>query len=134
MRFVRLSLLILFLASCSASLPTYETRFTNNVVAVPVGEFEMSTFIIVSDDNAPYDVLLMKDGPTTFHSLALECSFDRKPLDTTPEELVCPVCSSIFLFDGTVKKGPAETGLLKLPSELNPAETHVRINITALGQ
>jgi hypothetical protein len=132
MRVVRF-IVLLCLASCSATLPTYETRFTSDAVSVPVAEFERSPFIIASDDTAPFDVLIVKESPTAFHSLGLKCSFDGKPLDVTPDELVCPVCGSMFSFDGAIKKGPAETDLVKLPTELNPNETNVRVNIKPIA-
>jgi hypothetical protein len=127
-------LLFVILTSCSATLPTYETRFSGNTITVPVTNFDNSTFNIVHDDSAPYDIMLVKASPLAYFSVYLKCSFDEKPLDPTPSELVCPVCGSIYNFDGTVKNGPAESPLSKFQTELNPAQTQVTINIESLNR
>ncbi|MEI9918079.1 MAG: hypothetical protein WDO14_04675 [Bacteroidota bacterium] len=116
------------------TLPTYETRFAGNTITVPVTNFDNSTFNIVRDDNAPYDIFLVKESPLGYYSLLLKCSYDEKPLDPTPAELVCPVCGSIYNFDGTVKKGPAESPLSKFATELSADATQVTINIEALNR
>ena len=120
--------------SCSATLPTYDVKFSGNTIQVPVSGFDNSTFNILTDQSAPFDILLVKDSPLAFHSLYLRCSFDEKALDTTPAYIVCPVCASVFDFDGTVKKGPAESPLAKFQTELNPDKTLVTINIEVLGR
>jgi len=115
-------------------LPVYRTLFSGNTITVPVSNFDNSSINIVRDDTAPFDILLVKESPLAYHSLHMKCSFDEKPLDTTPNELACPVCSSVYAFDGTVKKGPAESPLSKFPTELSPDQTTVRINIESLGR
>jgi hypothetical protein len=125
---------LLCLASCSATLPTYETRFAGNTITVPVSNFDNSTFNIVRDDTAPYDILLVKESPLGYYSLLVKCSYDEKALDTTPDELVCPVCGSIYNFDGTVRNGPAKSPLSRFQTELNPQQTMVTINIESLNR
>jgi hypothetical protein len=127
-------LLLFILTSCSATLPTYETRFAGNTITVPVSNFDRSSFNIVRDDTAPYDIILVKESPLGYYSMLLKCSYDEKPLDPTPAELVCPVCGSIYNFDGTVKKGPAESPLPKFQTELSTDATVVRINIETLNR
>ena len=131
---MRKILLLFIFTSCSATLPTYETRFAGNSITVPVSNFDNSSFNIVRDDTAPYDIILVKESPLAYYSMLLKCSFDEKPLDPTPAELVCPVCGSIYNFDGTVKKGPAESPLPKFATELSTDATVVRINIEALNR
>jgi hypothetical protein len=127
-------IVVLCFASCSATFPTYRTLFSGNTITVPVSNFDNSHANIVRDDNAPFDILLVKASPFAYYSLYLKCSFDEKPLDPAPVELVCPVCSSIYNLDGTVKKGPAESPLSKFPTELNPQQTMVTINIESLNR
>lgn len=131
---MRKFLLLFVLTSCSASLPTYETRFAGNTITVPVSNFDNSSFNIVRDDTAPYDIMLVKESPLGYYSILLKCSYDEKPLDPTPEVLVCPVCGSEYNFDGTVKKGPGESPLRKFPTELSADATVVTINIEALNR
>lgn len=123
---------LLLLIGCSPTLPTYEVKFSGNNIQVPVNNFDNSTFNVVSDETSPFDILLVKDNPGAFHSLYLKCTNDAKPLDPTPEMIVCPVCASVYDFDGTVKKGPAETPLSLFNTELNPDKTLVTINIESL--
>jgi len=125
---------VLCLASCSSTFPTYQTLFSGNTITVPVSNFDSSHANIVRDDSAPFDILLVKDSPLGYHSLYLKCSFDEKPLDPTPVELVCPVCGSIYNLDGTVRKGPAESPLSRFRTELNPQQTMVTINIEPLNR
>lgn len=120
--------------SCSATLPTYETRFSGNTITVPVANFDNASFNIVRDDTAPYDIMLVKESPLGYYSMLLKCSFDEKPLDPAPDELICPVCGSIYNFDGTVKNGPAESPLPKFQTELSADATVVTINIEALNR
>ena len=127
-------LIFFIFTSCSASFPTYETRFSGNTITVPVANFDNSTFNIVRDDSAPYDIMLVKESPLGYYSILLKCSFDKKPLDPTPAEIVCPVCGSIYSLDGTVKNGPAELPLSKFQTELSADATQVTINIEALNR
>ena|ERR1041385_2567545 len=131
---MRKFLLLFLLTSCSATLPTYETKFSGNTITVPVSNFDNSTFNIVRDDSAPFDIMLVKESPLAYYSLYLKCSFDEKALDPTPAEIVCPVCGSAYNFDGTVKNGPAESPLSRFQTELSPDQITVRINIESLNR
>jgi hypothetical protein len=129
-----LIVLVVCVASCSPTLPTYEVKFSGNTIQVPVNNFENSTFNVVSDNTAPFDILLVKENPGAYHSLYLKCTNDEKQLDPTPAEIVCPVCNSRYDFDGMVTNGPAETQLTRFNTELNMDKTLVTINIEALGR
>lgn len=127
-------LIVAFAISCSPTLPTYDVKFSGNTIDVPVSGFVNSTFNVVSDQTNPFDILLVKDSPGAYHAVYLECTNDHKNLDPTPSAIVCPVCNSTYGFDGTVKKGPAETNLMRFNTELNPDQTLVRINIESLNR
>jgi len=128
-----LVLILACLVSCSPTLPTYDVKFSGNTIQVPTTGFDNSSFNVVHDPNAAFDILLIKKSPLAYEAYYLKCTFDQKALDPTPEQIVCPVCASIYDFDGTVKKAPAETGLAKFQTELNADQTLVTINIEALG-
>jgi hypothetical protein len=123
---------LILLVSCSPTLPTYEVKFSGNSIQVPVNNFDNSTFNVIHDGSAPFDILLVKDSPGGYHSLYLSCSNDHEALDPSPALIVCPACGSTYGFDGSVKKGPAEVELVKFPTELNPDQTLVRIDIESL--
>ena len=134
MRIIKV-LLAFCLVSCgSTSFPTYDVKFSGNTIQVPVIGFDESTFNIVNDDTAPFDILLVKQSPLAYNAIYLKCTFDAKPLDVATELLVCPVCNSTFDFDGTPKSGQAESSLARFPTELTPDQTLVTINIEALGR
>jgi len=131
----RLLILSLFcVVSCAPTLPVYHARISGNSLQVPVGGFETSSVNIVTDDNAPFDILLVKESLFAYNAFYLRCTFDSKPLDTTPQQIVCPVCASVYDFDGGVKSGRATGSLLRFPTELNPDKTLVRIDIQTLGR
>ena len=133
MKPISLVAVVFCVISCSPTLPTYDVKITGNSIKVPVSGFDNSNINIVSDEHGPFDILLVKDSPLAFRSLYLKCTFDAKALDTTPEYIVCPVCGSAYDFDGSATKGPAESPLVKFPTELNPDQTIVTINIQSLG-
>lgn len=132
-KFLLFSLVFLF-HSCSVSLPVYRTLFSGNTITVPVNNFDSSHANILRDDTAPFDILLVKESPLAYYSLYLKCSFDEKPLDPTQAEIVCTVCGSMYNYGGVVKKGPAQSPLSKFPTELNPQQTQVTINIESLSR
>ena len=129
-----LILSIFCVVSCSPTLPIYDLKISGNAIQAPVSGFEDSFFNILRDQNAPFDILLVKESQLAYHALYLKCPFDEKALDTTPSQIVCPVCASVFDFDGVVKRGPASGPLSTFPTELNPDATLVRINIESLGR
>ena len=133
MRILYILVLILSLVSCSATLPVYYTKITGNAINVPLGGFENSNLNIISDENSTFDILLVKRSPLDYDALYLKCSHDSKPLSVTPVNIVCPVCSSTFDFDGAAKKAPATTALTRFPTELSTDKTTVRIDIQSLG-
>ncbi|MEJ0033175.1 MAG: hypothetical protein WDO15_23850 [Bacteroidota bacterium] len=98
---MRKFLLLFVLTSCSATFPTYETRFAGNSITVPVSNFDNSSFNIVRDDAAPYDIILVKESPLAYYSLLLKCSFDEKPLEPNASGALCARCvvQSITLME-----------------------------------
>lgn len=126
--------LILCVFGCSATLPTYNVKFSGNTITVPVNNFTDTNINIVNDDTAPYDILLVKESPLGYYSILLKCSFDEKPLDPVADMIICPVCGSIYNVDGTVKNGPAESPLPKFQTELGADQQYVTINIEALNR
>lgn len=127
-------MILLVMVGCAPTLPTYEIRFSGNTIDVPVAGFESSNYNIVADDTNPYNILLIKDSPGAYHALYLKCTYHNEAVEPAVSEIVCPICGSIYNFDGTVKKGPAETDLSRFNTELNPEQTLVKIDISPLGR
>ena len=127
-------LVFLLMMGCSPTIPTYEVKFSGNTIDVAVDGFGMSEYLVVEDRSYPYDILLVKDSPGAYHTIFMQCSYDKKDLDVATSEVVCPVCYSTYNFDGTVKKGPADTDLGRFNTELNPDKTLVKINIESLSR
>jgi nitrite reductase/ring-hydroxylating ferredoxin subunit len=118
--------------SCSPSLPTYHVKFSGNTLQVPVVSFEESDILFVRDAKAAYDILLVRVSPLQYDAVYMRCSHGNFALGTSPAGLTCAAHGSVFDYDGTVRSGPADTGLLRFPTELNNDQGIVTINIDAL--
>ena len=121
--------------SCSPTIPGYQVKFSGNNIQVPVAGFINTNYNIVSDEGSAFDILLVKDSQLAYRAMYLQCPYDKKLLDVFSGQalVICPVCHSVFDFDGAVKKGPAANPLMKFATELNTDQTLVRINIESLG-
>jgi nitrite reductase/ring-hydroxylating ferredoxin subunit len=133
MRILSILVLIVCLASCTATLPTYSTKITGNSIDIGVDGFQNSNINIVTDETSPRRIVLIKRSPLAFDALYLECSYDKQSLGVTSTGIACPVCHSTYDFDGGATRGPATTRLTKFPTELSADQTRIRIDIQSLG-
>lgn len=107
-------------------------KFAGNTLKVPIGSFEESDILFVRDDQAAYDILLVKQSPLQYDAIYMRCSHGNYALGTSSAGLTCPAHGSIFDYDGTVRTGPATDPLLTFPTELDNNQGIVTINIDAL--
>jgi hypothetical protein len=128
----RISFIALLLISCSPTQPVYNLKFSGNTLTVPVTGFEDSDITFVRDNQAAYDILLVKQSPMQYDAVYMRCSNGDHALGTTGEGINCPVDGSLFNYDGTVRKGPATEPLLMFPTELDNNNGIITINIQAL--
>jgi hypothetical protein len=121
--------------SCSPTLPAYETEIRGNSVQVPVSGFENSQINLITDEGAAFDIVLIKESQLAYNAFYLQCPYDRKSMDINAPsaQLTCPVCHSVYDYNGAVITGPSTSPLMRFPTELNPDQTLVRIDISVLG-
>jgi nitrite reductase/ring-hydroxylating ferredoxin subunit len=121
------------LQSCAPALPTYKTRMVGKTIDVPVTYFETSDLAIVRDNQAEYDILLVKKSAEVFEAVYMKCSHRENPLTATQTGLYCSAHGSVFGLDGTVKKEPATNPLQKFPVNFDSASGIISINIQSLN-
>ncbi len=131
-------LVVVLVLSCSTRMPAYRVKFAGNTLQVPVLAFESSDMTLVRDDQAAYDILLIKHSPLAYNAYWMKCSYGDHPLTLTPDGMFCKEDGSEFDFEGAVKKGPADTALTEFPTTTsdNPSDINqgmVTINIQSLG-
>lgn len=120
------------LSSCAPALPTFKTKITGQVIEVPLTWFETSNLAIVRDNQAEYDILLVKKSEDVFDAIYMMCSHRETPLTATQTGLYCSAHGSVFDLDGQVKKEPATGTLQKFPATLDRATGIISINIQSL--
>lgn len=133
MKIIILLAAVMVAVSCSPTLPMYEVKFAGNTIQVPTSNFESSTFNIIHDNTADYDILLIRRSPQAYDAYYLKCAYDGKALDPSTDLIVCPVCGSQYNFEGLATKAPADGPLTKFRTELNADQTLVTIEISSLG-
>lgn len=120
------------LTSCAPALPTFKTKITGQTITVPITFFETSNVAIVRDNQAEYDILLVKKSDDVFEAVYMKCSHRENSLTATTTGLYCSAHGSVFDLDGQVKKEPATSPLQKFPAELDRSNNTVSINIQSL--
>lgn len=124
---------IVGLISCSPTQPLYQLKFAGQTLTVPVTMFDQSNVTIVRDNQARYDILLVKRTPTAFEGLYLKCSYKEHPLVLSGDSINCSAHGCVFNFEGAVRRGPATEPLIKFPADYDGTNGNVRIDISALG-
>jgi Rieske Fe-S protein len=123
---------LLSVVSCSTSLPVYQLKITGNTIPFPVSNFQSSDLAIARDDQAAYDILVIRKAALIYDALFLRCTHDAAALQASPEQIVCPQCKSVYDLVGTPKVGPATKPLLRFPTETDNNQGIITINIQAL--
>jgi cytochrome b6-f complex iron-sulfur subunit len=120
------------LTSCAPALPTFRTKIEGKTIDVPITAFETSNVAIVRDNQAEYDILLVKKPGEVFDAIYMKCSHRENPLTATPTGLHCSAHGSSFDLNGQVTKEPATAPLERFPTRFDKATGTISINITSL--
>jgi cytochrome b6-f complex iron-sulfur subunit len=120
------------LSSCAPALPTFKTKIAGQSISVPLSFFETSNLAIVRDNQAEFDILLVKKNEELFEAIYMKCSHRENPLTATETGLYCSAHGSIFDLDGNVKKEPAIAPLQKFPVDFDRTQGLISINIQSL--
>ncbi len=107
------------LSGCKTPLGVIKTKSDNDVVTVPLTEFEKGDYKLVRVSNYDYDLAIQKKPDGTFDTLVLECTHAGQPVTKTGNTYYCTLHGSVFSHEGKVMKGPAERDLRKLASTVS---------------
>jgi nitrite reductase/ring-hydroxylating ferredoxin subunit len=112
------SSLSVVLNSC-ASLSVYKTSMNDKSITVPADSFlPEETSKIIRAEGLPYDILLVKENSTGYHSLEMICTHFSNHLVANKSAIVCNLHGSTFNFEGEVTNGPAIKALRKFPTRI----------------
>lgn len=104
-------------AAANGAKPTAITM-VNGEVSIPVSDFKELNARVIDVAKGP-KLLVTKNADGTYSALEYKCPHAGGPLENRDGELVCPWHDSRFTLDGTLKQGPAKTGLTKYPTTIN---------------
>jgi Rieske Fe-S protein len=104
------------LSSCKTQLGVIKASSKNDLVDIPLSEFDKSDFKIVRVNNYNFDLAVQKNADGTFSTLLLMCTHQSNPLTKTGNNYYCMAHGSQFDHQGKVTKGPAEKNLVRLKS------------------
>jgi Rieske Fe-S protein len=102
------------LASCKTPLGVIKTSSKDDIVTIPLSEFEKVDYKLIRVSNYSFDLAVQKNPDGTFTTLLLMCTHQSNPLTKTGNNYYCTAHGSQFNHEGVVTKGPAEKNLIKL--------------------
>lgn len=102
------------LSACKAPLGVIKTSSKDNMITVPIKEFESGDYKLVRVSNYDYDLAIQKEADGTFSTLVLKCTHAGHPVTKTGNSYYCTLHGSQFSHEGKVLKGPASVDLTKL--------------------
>lgn len=117
------------LSACKTPLGVIKSVASNDIVSIPLAEFDKSDYKIIRVSNYDYDLAIQKNKDGTFSTLLLKCSHANQPLTKTGNNYYCTAHGSQFTHEGVVTKGPADRNLTQLAT--NVAGDLVKIQLIA---
>ncbi len=102
------------LSSCKTPLGVIKTTSKNDILTVPLKEFETGDYKLVRVSNFDYDLSIQKEADGTFTTLILKCTHAGHPVTKTGNTYYCTLHGSQFSHEGKVLKGPAAIDMTKL--------------------
>ena len=116
------------LAACKTPLGVLKTTAQNDVVLIPVAEFSAAAYKLIRVSNYNYDLAIQRLPDGSYLTLVLKCSHAGHPLTKTGDKYYCTLHGSQFSHEGNVLKGPAESSLTILPTEVVGELVSIRLN------
>ncbi len=102
------------LSACKTPLGVIKSVASNDIVSIPLAEFDKSDYKIIRVSNYDYDLAIQKNKDGTFSTLLLKCTHADQPLTKTGNNYYCTAHGSQFTHEGVVTKGPADRNLTQL--------------------
>ncbi len=124
-------LLSALLDSCKTPLGVVKTSSKEDIVLIPVKEFEQSDYKLVRVNNYDYDLAVQKNANGTYTTLVLLCSHAGQPLTRTGKNYYCALHGSQFDHEGHVTKGPAERDMIKLTTQIINDQISIQLKKTS---
>ena len=116
------------LEGCKPSDLIYNAEVADKTIVVPIEKLSEKKYLIIRNANIDFDLLLVKENDTSFHTLAMQCTHRQQPLVVTATGLICNEHGSRFDLDGNVTQDPATRPLEKLTTELAGPNVLIRLN------
>lgn len=107
-----------FLESCGTTAKGFKTTVADNKIEVPLSLFDTAPAQIISPRNYEYEIAVQKNADNTYKALLLRCTHHNNQLVPTGNGYYCSLHGSQYDKQGNVKKGPAETPLPQLSTEI----------------
>jgi cytochrome b6-f complex iron-sulfur subunit len=105
------------LDACKAPLAIIKTSAKDDIITIPLADFDKSNFKLVRVSNYNYDLAVQKKQDGSFETLVLMCTHAGQPLTRTGANYYCTLHGSQFDHEGHVQKGPAEKDLTQLQTK-----------------
>lgn len=102
------------LDACKAPMSLVKTTAKDNIIIIPLADFDNGGFKMVRVSNFDYDIAVQKEADGSYEALVLRCTHAGQPLTQTGNTYYCTAHGSQFDHDGHVLKGPAEKSLERL--------------------
>ncbi len=106
------------LEGCKPGDLIFKAGSVDGIITVPLENILKNKSLIVRVSQLEYDLLLVKENETTFHTLAMQCTHRQQPLVATSTGLICNEHGSRFDLKGNVTRDPATRPLQKFKTEL----------------
>lgn len=119
-----------FLASCGGALPILKAENKNQLLKVPLNQFEIqkSNIIIIRNESLNNDILLVKHADGSYDALDLNCTHEGFNLTPTKDKIYCNQHGSVFDLYGNVLKEPALKPLKKYSLQQSNTEIAIKIH------
>lgn len=121
-------LMSVLLDSCKTPLGVVKTTSKDDMITIPLSEFEKSDYKLVRVSNYNYDLAVQKKADGTYESIVLMCTHAGQPLTKTGNTYYCTLHGSVFDHEGHVTKGPAEKDLTRLTTKVFKNQITIQLN------
>ncbi len=112
------SVLGALLEGCKPSDLIYKADNIKGVLHIPLEKISDKKQLIIRTSQLDYDLLLVKESETTFHTLLMQCTHRQTALVATSTGLICNQHGSRFDLEGNVTRDPATQPLTHFPTEV----------------
>jgi len=116
------------LEGCAPSDLIYKTQRQDGVISVPLSNMEGKKYLVVREPQLEYDLLLVRNNETEFHTMAMQCTHRQAALVVTSTGLTCNEHGSRFDLDGKVIQDPATRPLKRYTTELREKNVIIRLS------